>query len=211
VADFARQLQGSLTGMVGTEPGNPDYTSIISERHYARLEVLVADAAAKGARIMQPAGAGDPAWKSLRKFPPTVLVGATAEMAVMQEEIFGPVLPIVAFKDAAEAISFINGRERPLALYWFGTDTAARDDVLARTISGGVTINDCLVHFAQINQPMGGIGASGSGAYHGEWGFRTFSKLKPVFYRSPLNRFADLYPPYGAKIARLQKLLRLMS
>ena len=80
-----------------------------------------------------------------------------------------------------------------------------------RTVSGGVTVNDCLFHFAQMYQPMGGVGASGTGAYHGEWGFDTLSKLKPVFYRSPFNRLADLYPPYGAKIARLEKLLRFMS
>jgi coniferyl-aldehyde dehydrogenase len=98
-----------------------------------------------------------------------------------------------------------------LALYWFGKNEVARDEVLARTVSGGVTINDCLFHFTQINQPMGGVGASGTGAYHGEWGFVTLSKLKPVFYRSPFNRLADLYPPYGAKIARLEKLLRFMS
>ena len=92
-----------------------------------------------------------------------------------------------------------------------GKDDAARDEVLARTISGGVTVNDCLFHFTQINQPMGGVGASGTGAYHGEWGFKTLSKLKPVFYRSAFNRLADLYPPYGAKIARLEKMLRFMS
>ena len=132
-------------------------------------------------------------------------------MTVLQEEIFGPLLPVIGTKNASEAISYINARDRPLALYWFGKDEAARDEVLARTVSGGVTVNDCLFHFAQINQPMGGIGASGSGAYHGEWGFRTFSKLKPVFYRSPFNRLADLYPPYGRKIARLEKLMRLMS
>jgi coniferyl-aldehyde dehydrogenase len=108
-------------------------------------------------------------------------------------------------------VAYINSRDRPLALYWFGKDDAARDEVLSRTVSGGVTINDCLVHFAQVNQPMGGVGASGTGTYHGEWGFRTFSKLKPVFYRSPYNRFADLYPPYGAKIKRLGKILRFMS
>jgi coniferyl-aldehyde dehydrogenase len=132
-------------------------------------------------------------------------------MTVMRDEIFGPVLPILGYKEIEEPISFVNARERPLALYWFGTDTKARNAVLARTISGGVTVNDCLIHFAQANQPMGGVGASGSGAYHGEWGFRTFSKLKPVFYRSDWNRFADLYPPYGAKIARLKRLLRFMS
>lgn len=211
VQDFADRLQGHMRRMYGTDPGNPDYTSIVSDRHYARLEGLVADAAAKGARIMQAARPDDPAWKSKRKFPPTILVGATADMAVMQEEIFGPLLPIIGYRDAAEPVSYINGHDRPLALYWFGKDDAARDEVLARTVSGGVTVNDCLFHFTQINQPMGGVGASGTGAYHGEWGFRSLSQLKPVFYRSPFNRLADLYPPYGAKVARLEKLLRWMS
>jgi coniferyl-aldehyde dehydrogenase len=211
VRNFAGKLQDHMRRMVGADPDNKDYTSIISERHYARLESLVADAAAKGAQVLQSAKPGDPAWKSKRKFPPTIIVGAAPDMTVMQEEIFGPVLPIIGTRDAAEAVSWINAHDRPLALYWFGKDNAARDDVLSRTVSGGVTINDCLFHFTQINQPMGGVGASGSGAYHGEWGFRAFSKLKPVFYRSPFNRLADLYPPYGAKIARLEKLLRFMS
>jgi coniferyl-aldehyde dehydrogenase len=211
VQDFADRLQNHMRRMYGIDPDNSDYTSIVSERHYARLEGLVADAAAKGAQVLQPAKPDDPVWKSKRKFPPTIVVGATPGMTVMQEEIFGPVLPIVGYKDAAEPVSYINKRDRPLALYWFGSDNAARDDVLSRTISGGVTINDCLFHFTQINQPMGGVGASGIGAYHGEWGFRSLSKLKPVFYRSPFNRLADLYPPYGAKIARLEKMLRFMS
>ncbi|WGS20267.1 MULTISPECIES: coniferyl aldehyde dehydrogenase [unclassified Bradyrhizobium] len=211
VQPFAMRLQGHMQHMYGTNPANPDYTSIISDRHYARLEHLLADAAAKGANIMQPAAPNDPEWKRKRKFPPTVIVDATPEMAVMQEEIFGPLLPVMGYRDAAEPIAYINKHDRPLALYWFGTDNAARDEVLARTVSGGVTINDCLFHFAQAYQPMGGVGASGSGAYHGEWGFETLTKLKPVFYRSRLNRLADLYPPYGAKIARLEKLMRLLS
>ena len=211
VRDFADRLQDHMRRMYGTDPGNADYTSIVSDRHYARLEGLVADAAAKGARIMQAARPDDPAWKSKRKFPPIIIVGATPDMTIMQEEIFGPLLPIIGYRDAAEPVSYINRHDRPLALYWFGKDDAARDEVLARTISGGVTVNDCLFHFTQINQPMGGIGASGTGVYHGEWGFRTLSKLKPVFYRSPFNRLADLYPPYGAKVARLEKLLRWMS
>jgi coniferyl-aldehyde dehydrogenase len=208
---FAEKVRSHMRRMFGTEPANKDYTSIISDRHYARLEALVADAAGRGAKILQPAKADDPNWKAKRKFPPTIIVGAGADMAVMQEEIFGPVLPVVAYRDATEPIAWVNSRNRPLALYWFGHDRSARDEVLAKTISGGVTVNDCLFHFAQVNQPMGGVGASGSGVYHGEWGFRTFSKLKPVFYRSALNRTADLYPPYGAKIARLEKLLRFMS
>jgi coniferyl-aldehyde dehydrogenase len=209
--DFADRLQGHMQRMFGTDPDNADYTSIISEQHYARLEGLLADAAAKGARLMQAARPGDPAWKSKRKFPPTLVLGATPEMAIMQEEIFGPLLPVVGYREAGEPVGWINAHDRPLALYWFGKDEAARDEVLARTVSGGVTVNDCLFHFTQINQPMGGVGASGTGVYHGEWGFRTLSKLKPVFYRSALNRLADLYPPYGARIARLEKMLRFMS
>jgi coniferyl-aldehyde dehydrogenase len=208
---FADKVAGHMRRMFGTDPANKDYTSVISDRHYARLEALVADAAAKGARILQPAKADDPAWKRMRKFPPTIVVGATPDMTIMQEEIFGPVLPVIGYKDAKEPVSYINKHDRPLALYWFGKDDAARDEVLARTVSGGVTVNDCLFHFAQINQPMGGVGASGTGAYHGEWGFDNLSKLKPVFYRSPFNRLADLYPPYGARIARMQKILRFMS
>jgi coniferyl-aldehyde dehydrogenase len=211
VQDFADRVQAHMQTMFGTDPGNADYTSIVSDRHYARLEALVADAAAEGARIMQAAKPDDPAWKSKRKFPPTIVIGATPDMTIMQEEIFGPLLPVVGYKDAGEPVAYINKHDRPLALYWFGKDDAARDEVLARTVSGGVTVNDCLFHFTQINQPMGGVGASGSGAYHGEWGFDTLSKLKPVFYRSPFNRLADLYPPYGAGIARLQKMLRFMS
>jgi len=209
--EFAGKLQGHVRRMFGTDPQNKDYTSIISERHYARLEALLADAAGKGATIMQTADAGDAAWKGSRKFPPTIVVGATPDMAIMQEEIFGPVLPVIGYREAAEPIAFVNAHERPLALYWFGKDEAAREAVLSRTVSGGVTINDCLFHITQVNQPFGGVGPSGSGAYHGEWGFNAFSKLKPVFYRSPFNRLADLYPPYGAKIARLEKMLRFLS
>jgi len=211
VRDFADKVQGHMRRMFGTDPANKDYTSIISDRHYARLEELVTDAAAKGADVMQPARPDDPAWKSPRKFPPTIVVGATPDMAIMQEEIFGPLLPVVGYRDAKEPIAYVNRHDRPLALYWFGRDRAARDEVLSRTVSGGVTVNDCLFHFTQINQPMGGVGASGTGAYHGEWGFNTLSKLKPVFYRSALNRLADLYPPYGSKIARLEKMLRFLS
>lgn len=208
---FATKVADSMRRMYGSDPGNADYTSIISGQHYARLESLVADATAHGARALQIAAPDHPAWQAQRRFPPTVLVGATPAMKVMQEEIFGPILPVLGYADASEPIAFINKRDRPLALYWFGTDDAARDQVLSRTVSGGVTVNDCLFHFAQANQPMGGVGASGIGAYHGEWGFRSLSKLKPVFYRSRFNRFADLYPPYGAKIARMEKLLRFMS
>lgn len=208
---LVEHLRAAIGRMIGSDAANPDYTSIISDRHYARLEALLADAVAKGATLVQPGGIDAVSWQRLRKFPPTIVMGATSEMALMQEEIFGPLLPILAYADPAEPVDYVNARDRPLALYWFGEDAVARDEVLARTVSGGVTINDCLLHFAQGNQPMGGVGASGCGAYHGAWGFDAFSKLKPVFYRSPLNRFADAYPPYGTRMARLIKLMRLLS
>ena len=211
VQAFAEKVRMHMRRMFGTEPANKDYTSIISDRHYARLETLVAEAAAKGAKILQWAKPNDPNWRARRKFPPTLVVGATADMGLMQEEIFGPILPVMGYKDEKEPIAFINKGDRPLALYWFGRNNAARDEVLTRTVSGGVTVNDCLFHFTQVNQPMGGVGASGTGAYHGEWGFNNLSKRKPVFFRSALNRLADLYPPYGGKIARLEKMLRFMS
>jgi coniferyl-aldehyde dehydrogenase len=211
VQAFAEKVRTHMRTMFGTEPSNKDYTSIISDRHYARLESLVADAAAKGAKVLQWAKADDPNWKGKRKFPPTLVVGATPEMGLMQEEIFGPILPIVGYREEKEPLAFINKGDRPLALYWFGRNNRVRDEVLTGTVSGGVTINDCLFHFTQVNQPMGGVGASGTGAYHGEWGFNNLSKLKPVFFRSALNRLADLYPPYGGKIARLEKMLRFMS
>ena len=211
VSDFAARTRAAIERMYGNGPANKDYTSIISDKQYARLQGLVDDARAQGGTVIQPADPGDAAWKSVRKFPPTLVTGATPQMKLMQEEIFGPILPVMACETTSEAIGYINARDRPLALYWFGKDDAARDEVLSRTISGGVTVNDCLFHFVQANQPMGGVGASGSGAYHGKWGFDTFSKLKPVFYRSKFNRLNDLYPPYGVKIARLEKLLRFLS
>jgi coniferyl-aldehyde dehydrogenase len=211
VQHFADKVQGYMRRMFGVDPVNKDYTSIISDRHYARLEGLATDAAVKGAKIMQLAKPNEPAWKSVRKFPPTIVVGATPEMTIMQEEIFGPLLPVIGYRDAQEPITYINRHDRPLALYWFGKDEMARDEVLSRTVSGGVTVNDCLFHITQINQPFGGVGPSGTGAYHGEWGFNSMSKLKPVFYRSQFNRLADLYPPYGGKIARLEKMLRFLS
>ena len=132
-------------------------------------------------------------------------------MKIMREEIFGPLLPVVAYDTLDEVISYINRHERPLALYWFGTDSADRKKVLAETISGGVTINDCMWHFGQEELPFGGVGASGMGAYHGEYGFRTFSKHKPVFHQSALSGTRLLYPPYGRTFEIMSKVLKLIT
>lgn len=189
---------------------NPDYTSIVNERHYARLRGLVEDAERRGAKAVRIEPAGEQEQPALRKLRPTLLLDVLPDMAVMQEEIFGPVLPVIAYDAPDEPIAFINARPRPLALYWFGTDTARRQAVLTRTHAGGVTVNDVLLHIAQENLPFGGTGDSGIGAYHGEYGFRLFSKEKPVFVQSRWAGSDMLRPPYGPKAERIVALLRRM-
>jgi len=208
---FAEKVRAQMRRMFGSDPANKDYTSIVSDRHYARLESLVTDAAQRGAKILQPPKADDPNWKSHRKFPPTLILGATEDMAVMQEEIFGPVLPVLGTREPADAIAFINRRDRPLALYWFGQDAAARQRMLEQTHAGGVTVNDCIWHLGQEAQPFGGIGASGMGSYHGEWGFRTFTKDKPVFEQSRYAGTRLFQPPYGATFERMLRMLTKLA
>lgn len=202
-------LKQAAKTLYPTTASNPDYTSIINTRHYQRLQHLLTDAAQQGASVHTLTG--EPSDSSSRKIPPTVVLGVTPDMQIMQDEIFGPILPIMEYRDLDEAIAYINARERPLALYWFGQDSARQQRVLTETISGGVTINDCVWHFAQESQPFGGVGASGQGAYHGEHGFRTFSKEKPVFSQSRLSAIKLLYPPYGAMFARMLALLRIIT
>jgi coniferyl-aldehyde dehydrogenase len=125
----------------------------------------------------------------------------------MREEIFGPVLALKTYRSLDEAIAYVNEHPRPLALYYFGTDTGKRDDVLRRTVSGGATVNGTLFHFAAENLPFGGIGPSGIGAYHGEFGFQTFSHRKGVFLQSRLSGTRFLYPPFGRLTDLMLKLL----
>lgn len=204
---FVAHYFKSVTALYGSDPHNADYTSIVTQAHYDRLEGLLSDATAKGGRIDRRVEDLS-VWKALRKFPPCLVLSSTGEMRVRQEEIFGPILPVITYDQTDEAIAYVNSRDRPLALYWFGTDRHARDRFLQETISGGVTINDCLLHLAQEHQPFGGVGESGMGAYHGEWGFRTFSKEKPVFYRPRVSATVLLQPPYGRTFDRVLALLR---
>ena len=204
---FVTHYFKSVTALYGTDPHNPDYTSIVTEAHYDRLEGLLSDATAKGGRIDRQVE-DISVWQSLRKFPPCLVLSTTDEMWVRQEEIFGPILAVIPYDQEDEAIAYVNGRDRPLALYWFGADRHARDRILQETVSGGVTINDCLLHLAQEHQPFGGVGASGMGAYHGKWGFRTFSKEKPVFNRGRVSATVLLQPPYGRTFDRALALLR---
>ena len=184
----------------------PDYTAIVNDRHFARLTELVDEARAKGAEIIElvPVARPDPA---TRRFPPLLLCGVKPDMRVMREEIFGPLLPLVSCGDLAQAIDYINARPRPLALYYFDTDASAIATVLDQTVSGGVTINDTLLHIAQDDLPFGGVGASGMGCYHGGEGFRTFSARKSVFRQSRLSGIGLFKAPYGARFEQLIRLL----
>ncbi|AFM31521.1 MULTISPECIES: coniferyl aldehyde dehydrogenase [Stutzerimonas stutzeri subgroup] len=177
---------------------NPDYTAIINARQLTRLQDYLDDAQAKGAHVVPLF-----AEAQQRRMPHCLLLNTTDDMRVMQEEIFGPLLPIVPYADLDEAVAYINARPRPLALYYFGYDRAEQQRVLEKTHSGGVCLNDTLLHVAQDDLPFGGIGPSGMGHYHGHEGFLTFSKGKGVFIKQRFNAARLIYPPYGKWWQRL--------
>lgn len=191
-----------------TFAGNDDYTSIIADSHYARLQDLLEDAENKGAKIRV---AGDDDKQQLakeRRVPLTVVTDTTPDMKIMQEEIFGPLLPVVASETLDDALDYVQERERPLALYWFGSDKKKEEKVLKQSISGGVTINDAAWHVIQEDIPFGGVGPSGMGAYHGEAGFESFSHMKGVFKQSRFSQGAKLHPPYGPKTEGMLNLMK---
>jgi coniferyl-aldehyde dehydrogenase len=191
----------AASAMYPTIAANPDYTAIISDRHHARLTGLVDDARQRGARVTLVNPAGEDL-TGTRKLPLAILDGATDAMAAMQEEIFGPVLPIISYRTADNAIARINRGGRPLALYYFGPDAGERRYVLDRTISGGVTLDDVFFHVAQEELPFGGIGPSGMGNYHGHAGFLTFAHARAVYRQSrfDVSKLAGLRPPYGKRL-----------
>jgi coniferyl-aldehyde dehydrogenase len=204
----AAKLAAAVARLYPTLRDNPDYTAIISDRHFQRLRAMIAEARDAGADVTEINPAGEDLGTTGRKLLPTLVSNAGPDLRLMREEIFGPVLPIVEYATVNDAISHVNQSDRPLALYWFGSDSGNRRRILRETVAGGVTINDCMLHLVQENQPFGGVGASGMGAYHGQWGFRTFSKEKPVFLQSRLSAGALLRPPYGKTFERLFGLLR---
>jgi coniferyl-aldehyde dehydrogenase len=206
LGQFEQAMSRAALALYPAHAGHRDRTSIISERHRERLVALVEDARRHGARIVTLADQGVNDFP--RHLPLTLVFDAHDRMRIMQEEIFGPLLPVLACESLDEALQYVNGRDRPLALYWFGADAAVRDKVLRGTLSGGVTINDCMWHVGQEELPFGGVGASGTGAYHGEAGFRTFSKDKPVFHQSRLSGVPLLYPPYGGVFEFMARVLR---
>ena len=179
---------------------NDDYTSVVNGRNYERLQGYLADAKEKGAELIEVNPAGEDFGSSNgNKMPLTILRGVNDDMKVMQEEIFGPILPVMTYQTIDQAIDYVNAHDRPLGLYYFGQDKAEEEKVLTRTISGGVTVNDVLFHNAMEDLPFGGIGPSGMGNYHGHDGFKTFSHPRAV-YRQPgmdIAKLSGFKPPYG--------------
>jgi coniferyl-aldehyde dehydrogenase len=184
-----------------------DYTSIIDDRSFARLTATLQDARAKGAQVIDLAEGQSPK-AELRKFPPHIVVNPSEDSEAMRREIFGPILPIKTYRSRDEVADYINGHDRPLAIYPFTHDAELRDFYIARVMSGGVSVNEALLHVGQHDLPFGGVGASGMGHYHAREGFNTFSKLRPVFYQGPLSAVQTLFqPPYKGWPMRLLNLL----
>ncbi len=202
VNDFVDAYRQAVRRFYPTLANNPDYTAIINHRQLARLNNYVTDATSKGAQVI-PIYDQD----QDRRMSHSLLLNVSDEMLVMQDEIFGPLLPIVPYRTLDQAFAYINQRPRPLALYYFGYNKSEQDRVLHETHSGGVCLNDTLLHVAQDDMPFGGVGASGMGHYHGHEGFLTFSKAKGVLIKQRFNAAKLIYPPYGKSIQKLiQKL-----
>ena len=199
VDQFVAEVQAAFARSFGDRvQGHHDYTAIVNERQRARIVALLDDARAKGATVVACAEGG-----TGRQMPLHIVTGVTPDMRIASEEIFGPILPVLAYDTLDAAIEHIRGGPRPLALYAFGHDAAARDQLLQRTHSGGVTINDWGWHVMNHDAPFGGVGNSGMGTYHGEEGFRELSHAKTVFQRHRFYPIGLFYPPYGSVVQRL--------
>jgi coniferyl-aldehyde dehydrogenase len=207
--EFIRLAAQAVGKMYPELKTSPDYTSVINEHHYQRILRYTEEAKAAGVRVVELAPITEIPAPDKRKLIPMLVVEPDDELAVMREEIFGPVLPVKTYTTIEDAIDYVNRHPRPLALYYFGTDAKARDEVLRRTFSGGASVNTTLMHALVEGLPFGGSGASGFGAYHGEAGFQTFSHRKSVFFQSRFNLSAVLRPPFGTLADHLIKLLMM--
>lgn len=197
--EFVEHARNSVAKMFPDIKDNPDYTSIVNERHYDRLNGYLDDAREKGANVVaiNPADE-DFSQQEHHRIPPTLVLDPTDDMKVMQDEIFGPVLPVKQYKDVQETLDYVNSKDRPLGLYYFGDDKAEENKVLTHTTSGGVTVNDVIMHVAQEDLPFGGVGPSGMGSYHGYDGFKNFSHAKAIYSQSKTvsKLAAAMRPPY---------------
>ncbi|MDO8860256.1 coniferyl aldehyde dehydrogenase [Haliea sp. E1-2-M8] len=191
----------AVTAMYPTILANPEYTAVVNERHYERLTGYLREAEERGLKTIaiNPGNEDFSAQQGNRKIPPTLIPQPADDLKLMQEELFGPLLPIRTYKDFNETIDYVNANPRPLAAYYFGSDKAEEEAVLKRTTSGGACINDVIMHVMQEELPFGGVGPSGMGAYHGEAGFRTFSHAKSVYRQAGINvgKLGGMLPPYG--------------
>ncbi|MHC5112607.1 MAG: coniferyl aldehyde dehydrogenase [Planctomycetota bacterium] len=206
VNEFIESSRESVAKMFPTLLDNDDYTSVINERHYERLNGYLDDAREKGAEVVEiNPGEEDFRQQPAHKIPPTLILNADDNMQVMQDEIFGPLMPVKTYTEVDEAVDYVNDNPRPLGLYYFGKDDSEQHQVLSHTTSGGVTVNDVVMHVAQEDLPFGGVGPSGMGSYHGHDGFKTFSHAKSVFTQSKVDlaELAGLRPPYGEKLMKL--------
>ncbi|MEQ3745921.1 MAG: coniferyl aldehyde dehydrogenase [Henriciella sp.] len=199
--EFVGAAQGAVAKMYADGlKDNDDYTSIVNQRHFDRLNSYLDDAREKGAEVIEINPAGENfTQQPHHKMAPHIVLNPTDDMKVMQDEIFGPILPVKSYTDTSEAIGYINDNPRPLGLYYFGDDKNERDMVLNNTTSGGVTVNDVVFHVAQEDLPFGGVGPSGMGSYHGHDGFLEFSHKKAVYTQTGSELLAMMRPPYGDK------------
>ena len=205
VETFVTEARSAVKKMFPTIKDNPDYTAIVAQRHFDRITSYVDDARAKGARIIELKPEGeDLTQQEHRRIAPTLILDPTDDMKVMQEEIFGPVLPVKTYGSVDEAVDYINAHDRPLGLYYFGADPAEQEKVVSGTTAGGVTINDVIFHVAQEDLPFGGVGPSGMGSYHGIDGFREFSHRKAIYtqIKKDIGPLQMMRPPYGAGIRK---------
>ncbi len=207
VGDAARRdaLARALAAEVAARyrDGGDDYSRIINDAQFARLQGWLDEAAAAGSRVLRLADLHDPA---RRVFAPTLVLDPAPDTALMREEIFGPILPLLQVDSLDQAIAFVNARDRPLALYPFSDDRDSVERILRSTLAGGVTVNDTLVHFGVDALPFGGVGASGMGAYHGRAGFDAMTKQLPVLWQ-PRRAATDLLRPPYARVSRLVEWL----
>jgi aldehyde dehydrogenase (NAD+) len=207
-ADLVEALQKSVQKMFGDNAKSistsPDYARIVNARHRKRLQHLITDAVQKGAHV----AAGGEVIEEENYIAPTLLTRVNAYMQVMQEEIFGPVLPIMTFEGLEQVANFINLRDKPLALYVFSQSSKNTDYILNNTSSGGVCVNDVVLHYSNPHLPFGGVNTSGIGKAHGFYGFTDFSNQKAVLkQRTGFTSVKMTYPPYTDKVKRLVKIL----
>jgi coniferyl-aldehyde dehydrogenase len=180
---------------------NGQYTSVVNERHYQRLSGYLQEARERGVKVIEinPAGEDFSQQQGTHKIPPTLIPEPPEDLKVLQEEIFGPLLPIRTYREFSETVDYVNSRPRPLAAYYFGNDADEQNSVETRTTSGGICINDVIMHISQEDLPFGGVGPSGMGSYHGLEGFRTFSHAKSIYRQTKMNigKLSGMLPPYG--------------